>query len=128
MKIEEVYELIIQNGIGHNIRCFFSSTEIERNKDHMSIINNYKHHKGVLKLYLDRFHFEEHSKVLAKYPDCELLIKRDNSEQSDTIRVFCKFLRTDNQFIYARIFKVKYIDDFGKEVSKSIMLDDKKME
>ena len=77
MNIDEVLQIVHQNGIGQNIKCFFSS-ENKNGKDHMSLINNYKYNKGTVKIYVDRFSFKEHEKNLITFPDCELLIKISN--------------------------------------------------
>ena len=121
MNTQEVFQIIHQNGIGQNIRCFFSSENKEdERRDRMSIINNYKYQNGIIKLYVDNFHFKEHEKNLIIYPNCEFLINKEQGKQLVSIRLFCKFVETENQYIYVRISNIKYTDDTGKIVTEKI--------
>jgi hypothetical protein len=117
MKKEEVLEIIRQNGIGQNIRCYLSSENTRNGKDFMSSINNYKYNNGVIKMYIDRFSFQEHEKNFRQFHNCELLIKEDKNKQSNTIKLFCKFLKIENQLIYVQVLSIKYLDDDKKEIT-----------
>ncbi|MEI7765553.1 MAG: hypothetical protein WCI93_03130 [bacterium] len=128
MKTNEVFQLIHQNGIGQNIRCFFSSEDIKNKKDHMSLIHNYKYREGMIKVCLDKFHLKEHLKNLIEFPECELLLKENKGQQSTTVFLFCKFLKVENNFIYVRVFNIKYFDDEGKAVNQRVQVNDKTME
>jgi len=116
MKTEEVENLIHQNGIGQNIRCFFISENTKNGKDFMSHVNNYKYNNGIIKIYMDRSSFLNHEKILDQFPICELLVKEKKGKQSNTIKLFCKFFKSENQLIFVKLLGVKYVDDEGKEV------------
>jgi hypothetical protein len=122
MNTQEVFRLIRQNGIGQNVRCFFISEDFEKNKDHMSLVNHYKHRNknNVIKIHMDRFHLQEHQKNLIKFPNCELLIKEDKNGQATTIRLFCKFIEIEDSFVFVRAFKIKYLNPEKKEINQMV--------
>lgn len=122
MNNEEALELIHQNGIGQNVECFFSSENARTQRDYMSLVNHYKYHNGILNnIEIDKSHFLEHEKNLTSLPDCELLIKRKDHGQIETVTLFCKFLEVKNQRIVARVFCYKYFDA-GKEIRHKVQI------
>jgi len=120
MDKNQVSELIRRNGKGQDIRCFLISEDKAKDKSHMCSINNYIYTDKEIKVYMDRFHFEEHQKILTKFPSCKLLINKDEKNQTVTVTVFCKFTKVENQFIYIRPFSVEYLDDEDKKASYKI--------
>ncbi len=124
MKNEEVIELIHQNGVGQNIQCFFTSKIDGKDKGNKSLISNYKYQKGLIKIYIEKDQFREHEKNLAKHPYCELFIKQEFKSYVFEVKLFCKFFKVENQFIYIKVFNIKYFDDQGKEVSQRFSLND----
>ena len=122
MNNEEALELIHQNGIGQNVECFFSSENPRRGTDYMSKVNHYKYHNGILNsIEIDRSHLLEHEKNLTALPDCELLIKKKERGQIETVTLFCKFLGVKNQRIIARVFSYKFFDN-GKEIRHKVQI------
>jgi hypothetical protein len=119
METEEVFDLIHQNGIGKNITCFFCTNTLDGG-GYMSEINNYKYHKGQIKISLNRVELQKHEKNLAKCPDCELLIKKEESKFAITVQIFCKFIEIESRFIFVRAFRLKYFDSEGLEINKKI--------
>lgn len=120
MTNEEVFELIHRNGIGEDIQCSFISKGIN-NKDYVSIVSNYKYQKGEIKIYVDRYHMREHEKNLAKKPYGELLIHKDESKRSISLRLFCKIYKIEDRFIHAKALNVKYPNDENIEVTQRIL-------
>lgn len=121
MKIEEVLETVRQNGIGGSIRCFFISEDDRSDNGHMSQVNNYKYHDGCLKIYIDQYHLKEHEKYLVRTPDCQLLINKSNGNSTLTIKLFCKFVKIEKQFIYTRVFSIEYPNDEGLKTRHKVM-------
>jgi hypothetical protein len=127
MNVDQMFEIIRQNGVGQNIECFFSSENESTGKPFMCKIHNYKYHKGILKLYMDQYGFQEHGKILEKFPNCELLIKQKHEETVTSIIIFCKFEKTDKRFIYVRAYNVKYPGN-GSTENFRIVANEKRME
>ena len=120
MKIDEVFRLIHQNGIGQNIECFFNTKGLNNNI-FSSLVNNYKYQNGVLKIYIERSRIKLHEKNLTMSSYCELLIKQNEGTKSISLRLFCKVIKIDERFIHAKALNVKYLDDDDKEVKQSIL-------
>ena len=120
MKIEEVLQIIHQNGVGDAIKCFFISKNISKN-DYKSEIINYKYQKGLIKIFMDRFHAQMHEKNLVKSPFCELLIEYNEPKQLITLRLSCKFSKIEDRCIYVKVLNIKYLDDNGEKVSQRIL-------
>ena len=121
---EKALEFVHQNGVGNNIKCFFTTyRDIEGEKEHMSIVNQYKYNKGLVKIYVQVFDLKEHEKNLVGYRDqtCELFIKDINNSQLFVI-LFCKFLNIKNRFIYVRAFGLRYKDNEEREINYKIKL------
>ncbi len=119
MRKEEVFEIIHQNGVGQNIKCFFSSRGLSK-ESHVSIVNNYKYQKGLIKISVDRFNIKIHKSNFAESYNCELLIKKDDGLNLITLRLFCHFIFIDDKSIHVKALNVKYLDD-NKEITQRIL-------
>jgi len=123
MNENQALELVRQNGVGKEIRCFFISENKIEETSHMSVVNNYKFNENdnVVKIYVDRNSYEKHQKILTsekevlpnKSSNCYLLIKKDENKITLELKLFCNFLETKNQFIYAKAYSAEYLDDTG---------------
>ena len=93
----------------------------------MCLINNYKYSSEEIKVYVGEIYFKEHQKILngCKFPKCQLLIKKDmyyqnKFEKTESVTLFCNFVRTKDQFIYIKAYSVEYLDVLGKKMSDKI--------
>lgn len=103
--IEGLTEIIRQNLIGQDLRCFFFSKKDPNSEETMSLVNHYKYQpeKEIIKIEMDRNHFEIHQQNLLIIPNCKLLIKKDVKKEVITIWIYCRFIEIKNRFIYVRI-------------------------
>jgi hypothetical protein len=100
-------EIIRQNGVGHDIRCFILSRISHQSEDQMSLVNHYKYNdtNQILKIELSKDHLQIHEKNLIAYPNCQFLIKKGDTVKSITIRLSCKLVQIKNYHIFIRIIK-----------------------
>lgn len=120
MRIDEVFKLIHQNGVGQKIKCSFSSRDIDKIV-YVSSVDNYKYQNGLIKIYVDKNHIKLHEKNLTQSPYGELLIKEDERSGQIILTLFCKFIKVEDRFIYVKALNVKYLDDDNKQMNQRIL-------
>ena len=128
MNIKEALEIVHQNGIGQDTRCFLVSFGTTENKDCITLINNYKYNKCLIKIYVNQDSLLRHEKnfLEAPNPHCELLIKKSYNKEVITIKLFCKFINIENRLIHVEAKNIKYPDE-KKEINKILLVEEKKM-
>jgi len=127
MNINEALEIVHRNGTGRDLRCFLISFgDTEEEKDCISLINNYKYNKGVIKISIDQCSLQKHEKNLSENSGCEILIKKDG-KQIITVKLFCKFIHIEDKHIFVEAKNIKYPDDEERETTCRILADEKKM-
>ena len=116
MNRKEVLELIHQNGVGEDIECSLGSKSDGNHVNFWSSIYNYKYNKGFIKAHLDKNNHIEHEKNLKNFSYCEFIIKRAGKYPCD-VCLYCSFIRSEENSIHLRIFKIKYRNEQDKEVT-----------